>query len=229
MKFGKIGGFHILCLLSVAAICAYSCKKNDDVPSTASTLNTTLNVVSTIPDTLNFYVNGSRVNTASSLYPFGNTGYLTVSYSNQNYDFKRYRSTAVLFNLPLALDTGKIYSLFIAGRQATDTFTTIDTLKVDTGRRALLRFVNASPGSGDLDITIGDTLKFKARAYKTTSVFIPIGVGLKHIKVFQSGSKVAISDTTRAMLASTIYTLFAKGTLAGTGGGKFGTGMLVNK
>lgn len=216
-------------MVLVLALGLASCKVNDDVPSVESSLTTSLNVISTTTDTLNLYVNGSRVNTLSSLYPFGNTGYLTVKYGAQDYQFKRYRSADVLFNLPLTLDTSKLYSVFIAGRQAEDTFTIVDTLKADTGRRAVLRFVNASPGSGDLDVTIGDTLKFKARAYKSASVFIPIGVGLKHVKVFKSGSSTAISDTTRTMLAGRVYTLFAKGALAGTGGAKFGTGLVVNK
>ena len=229
MISGKISACYILCLLLVIVLSVSSCKKNDDVPTEQSILTTSLNVVSATTDTLNFYLNGSRVNTQSSLYPFGNTGYLNVKYNAQEYQFKRNRSADVLFNLSLALDTGSVYSLFIAGRQAPDTFTVIDTLKADTAGRAMLRFVNASPGSGDLDVTIGDTLRFKTRAYKTASIFVPVGVGIKHVKVFRSGSLAAISDTTRTLLAGGVYTLFAKGTFAGTGGSKFGTGLLVNR
>ncbi|AMR31993.1 hypothetical protein A0256_11445 [Mucilaginibacter sp. PAMC 26640] len=229
MRFEKIKGYYIGCLLLLMAVAVYSCKKNYDVPSTSSTLTTKLNVISATTDTLNFYLNGSRVNSISSIYPFGNTGYLDVKYGDQTYQFKPYRSSAVLFDLPLSLDTGQVYSLFIAGRQAKDTFMSLDTLTSDTANRAMLRFVNASPDSVNLDVSIGDTLKFTVRPYKSISAFIPVGSGLKHIKVLKAGTTTAISDTTRTLLANTVYTLFAKGTLAGTGGGKFGTGMLVNK
>ncbi|MBD1364176.1 DUF4397 domain-containing protein [Mucilaginibacter sp. ZT4R22] len=215
-------------ILALLALGLSSCKVGDDTVPASSTLTTTLNVVNATTDTLNYYLNGSRVNTTSSLYPFGYTGYIPVKYADQNYQFKRLGSSDVLFNLPLALDTNKIYSVYIAGEAADDTFTTRDTLVSDTAGRAKIRFVNASPGSGDLDVKI-DSLNFKLRAYKSTSVFLPIGVGIKHVQVFRAGTTTAIADTTRTLTAGRMYTLFAKGKLAGTGGLKFGTGLVVNK
>jgi hypothetical protein len=206
-----------------------SCKVGDDALPESSTLTTTLNVVNTTTDTLNYYLNGSRVNTTASLYPFGYTGYLAVKYADQDYQFKRMGSADVLFNLSLALDTNKVYSLFVAGRAAEDTFTTLDTLVADTSGRAKVRFVNASPDAGNLDVLIGDTVNFKVRAYKTTSVFLPVGAGVKHVRVYRSGNPTAITDTTRTLVAGRVYTLFAKGKVAGVGGQKFGTGLVVNK
>jgi hypothetical protein len=216
-------------MLSVLGFAA--CKVGDDTVPQSESLTTTLNVVNATTDTLNYYLNGSRVNTTSALYPFGYTGYLSVKYADQNYQFKRLGNADVLFNLPLALDTNKIYSLFVAGQTADDTFTSIDTLVSDTASRPKIRFVNASPGSGDLDVRVGegDTINLKVRAYKSTSVFLPIGPGVKHIRVFRAGSSIAIADTSRTLTAGRIYTLFAKGTLTGTGGKKFGTGLVVNK
>ncbi|OOQ60977.1 hypothetical protein BC343_21215 [Mucilaginibacter pedocola] len=207
----------------------YSCKKGDDSVPTSSTLTTSLNVVNTTTDTLNFYLNGSRVNTTSSLYPFGYTGYLPVPFEDQNYQFKRPRSSDVLFNLQLALDTNKVYSVYIAGENADDTFTTRDTLIADTASRPKIRFVNASPGSGNLNVVINDTLRFSTRAYKTTTVFIPISAGIKHVQIYNTGSTVALSDTSRTFIAGRQYTLFAKGRITGTGGQKFGTGLVVNR
>jgi hypothetical protein len=220
----KTAVFVFFATLTIAA-----CNKGDDSVPASSKLTTTLNVVNTTTDTLNYYLNGSRVNTTSSLYPFGNTGYLAVKYDDQDYQFKRLGNADVLFNISLALDTSKVYSLFVAGRAAEQTFTTLDTLTADTAGRARIRFVNASPDAGNLDVMIGDTVNFKVRAYKSASVFLPVGVGIKHVRVFQSGSTLAISDTSRTLVAGRVYTLFAKGKLAGVGGAKFGTGLMVNR
>ncbi|TFF34944.1 DUF4397 domain-containing protein [Mucilaginibacter psychrotolerans] len=221
--------FKTIVFVLFSALAIAACNKGDDSVPTSSTLTTTLNVVNTTTDTLNYYLNGSRVNTTSSLYPFGYTGYLAVKYDDQDYQFKRLGSADVLFNLSLTLDTNKVYSLFVAGRAAEQTFTTLDTLTADTSGRARIRFVNASPDAGNLDVLIGDTVNFKVRAYKSASVFLPVGAGIKHVRVFQSGSATAISDTTRTLVAGRVYTLFAKGKLAGIGGAKFGTGLMVNK
>lgn len=218
-------------IISLLVLGLASCKVGDDAVPVSSTLSTKLNVVNAVTDTLNYYLNGSRVNTTSSLYPFGNTGYLDVPYTDQNYQFKRLGNADVLFNLSLTLDTNKVSSLYIAGRSAENTFTSLDTLKADTLSRAKIRFVNASPGSGDLDVRVGggDTVFIRVRAYKSTSIFLPIGPGIKHVQVFRAGTTTAIADTSRTLLAGRMYTLFAKGTLTGTGGSKFGTGLVVNK
>lgn len=205
-----------------------SCKKGDDTLSTSVTRTTTLNVVNATTDTLNYYLNGSRVNTTSSLYPFGYTGYLDVNYADQKYQFKHLGNTDVLFNLVLALDTNKVYSLFVAGRAEEHTFTTLDTLISDTNGKAKIRFVNASPDAGNLDVLI-DSLKLNMRPYKSATVFVPIGVGIKHVQIFQSGSTTAISDSTRTFVTGRVYTLFSRGSITGTGGQKFGTGLVVNR
>jgi len=218
--------FLIILLLALGFT---ACKKNNDAPSAEDTLAANLNVVNTTTDTLNYYLNGSRVNTTSSLYPFGSSGYVGVKIGEQNYQFKRLGNADVLFNLPLALDTNKSYSLYVSGRSAEQSFTSLDTIASDSLSRVKIRFVNASPDAGNLDVSFNDTLKFSVRPYKSISVFLPVTVGEKHIKVFKSGTTTAISDTTRTFTASRVYTLFAKGSLTGTGGAKFGTGLVVNR
>jgi len=74
--------------------------------------------------------------------------------------FKSFGSPVVLMSLALTLDTGKTYSLFVAGRSPNLTFSTIDTLVADTGNLATIRFVNASPDAGTLDVMVGDTVNF---------------------------------------------------------------------
>ncbi|RFZ82075.1 DUF4397 domain-containing protein [Mucilaginibacter terrenus] len=206
-----------------------SCKKNDDAPSQESSLTTSVNVINASADTLNLYSNGSRINTTSSIYPLGSAGYLTVKFGEREYQFKKYGKSEVLFTQTLTLDTSKVYSLFITNQVDKPIFTTLDTLVADTSGRAKIRFVNASPDAGNLDVLIGDTVNFKVRAYQSASVFLPVSTGLKRIRVFKSGSTIPLSDTTRTLVGSRLYTLFSKGLLTGTGGNRFGTGLIVNR
>ena len=215
-----------LLLIAVLAFGWVSCKKTDDPPAAMPT--TPLNVVNASSDTLNYYLNGTRINNESSIYPLGSSGYVGVAAGEQNYSFKKLRSPEVLMSFPLALDTGKTYSLYIAGRSADLTFSTIDTVKADQASHAMIRFVNASPDAGTLDVMVGDTVNFKVRAFKTTTVFLPVNAGEKHIRIYQTGSATAKIDETRTLLAGRLYTLFTKGTLNGAGTAALGTGLVVN-
>jgi Domain of unknown function (DUF4397) len=214
-------------LITILAFGLASCKKTDDPPAAVQTTN--LNVINASTDTLNYYLNGTRVNNASSIYPLGSSGYIGVAIGQQNYQFKSPRSPVVLMSLTLALDTGKTYSLYVAGRSADLTFSTIDTLEADTGNFATIRFVNASSDAGKLDVMVGDTVKFKSRAFKTSTVFLPVIAGNKHIRIYQSGSVSPKIDETRTLIAGKVYTLFTKGSLKGTGTAALGTGLVVNK
>ena len=215
-------------LMAILAFGLASCKKTDDAPP-AAVQTTGLNVTNASTDTLNYYLNGTRVNNASSIYPLGSSGYLGVAVGQQNYQFKSLRSPVVLMSLALALDSGKTYSLYVAGRSADLTFSTIDTLIADTGNLATIRFVNASPDAGNLDVMVGDTVNFKSRAFKTSTVFLPVIAGDKHIRIYQSGSGTPKIDETRTLIAGRVYTLFTKGSLKGTGTAALGTGIVVNK
>lgn len=219
----------VLCVLLAVAVAACS-KKLDEAPPRAVTTN--LNVVNATTDTLNYYLNGNRVNRLSSIYPFGSSGYLGVAVGEQNYEFRKYQRSNVLFSLPMSLDSGKVYSLYVAGEAADNTFMGLDTLIADDAKspRAMVRFVNASPDAGSLDVRVGDTVRFNVRPYKSISVFLPVGPGLKRIRMYHSGnSTTPLVDTNRVMNGSRIYTLFSRGSVTGTGGKKFGTGLFVNR
>jgi len=221
----KLPVIFVLLLLTVAI----SCKKNDDIIADQDRRTANLVVVNASLNVLNYYRNGTRVNNTSSLYPLGSTGYIGVPVGERNYEFKKDGNPNVLFGLPLTLDSGMVYSLYVAGETNADTFTSIDTLVADKDGKAMVRFVNASPGAGTLDLAVGDTVRFRTRAYKTTTVFLPVGPGRKRIRVYQPGSAAAVIDETRILQANRVYTLFTSGQLNGTGSAALGTGLVVNK
>jgi hypothetical protein len=213
----------------IGLIAITSCKKVVDVAPDDS-LTTDLNVINATADTLNYYVNGSRINNLSSLYPLGYSGYTGVAGGQERvYQFKKPRSPIVLFEMPLALDTNKNYSLFLGGLSAEQSFTVLDTLTADTGGRPKIRFVNVSP-EANLDVFVGDTVNFKARQFKTATVFLPVNAGTKRIRVYKNGTTTnPLIDETRILLSGRIYTLFSKGTVNGRGSSALGTGLVVNR
>jgi hypothetical protein len=216
-------------LLFIAAVTGLiACKNNDNVfpPVTFSAIN----VVNTSADTLNFYLNGTRQNNSSSIYPGGTSGYLTVPSGSQNYQFKRAGGFNVLFSIPLNLKDSVNNSLFVAGQTSDKVFSTVDNLLIDTAQNfSTIRFVDAAPDAGALNVSVGDTVNFRSQSFKSSSVFLPVGSGLKEIKVYLGGASSPKIDTTITLQPQRVYTLFAKGLLNGKGNSVFDVGIVLNQ
>jgi len=221
----------ILFIVLLAALSA--CKKNDDAPKIAAATN--LDVINASGDTVNFYLNGSRLNNNNNLYPASASGYFGVLAGAQNYQVKKIfnpvtSSVQTLFNKPLTLSADSNYSLFIAGETAALAFRTIDTLlRDDSLNTCLVRFVNASPNSGSLSMALGDTVQFKSQVFQSATGFVLVGIsGKKPIKVYQAGSETPVFLSNIQLLQGKSYTIFAKGKAGGTGTSAFGLGATVN-
>src|SRR5665213_1876561 len=107
-----------------------SCKNNDNVFPKVS--YTGITVVNASADTLNFYLNGTRQNSASSLFPAGNSGLKIVPSGLQNYQFKKAGRPDVLLSVPLNLTTNTFNSVYVTGETAASIFKTVDTIPPDT-------------------------------------------------------------------------------------------------
>ena len=208
-----------------------ACKKND-LPVT--NLISKINLINASPDTVNFYLNGTRLS-KSNLYPAGSSGYFDVVYGEQNYQVKdvfdpKGSTVRPLFSKTLNLDTSKTYSFFIVDETAENAFLTDDDLQPDTTvNECFVRFVNASPDAGALDFAVGDTVKFSNVAFKTASEFKSVGVSsLKPINLYRAGSATPVISGHFGLLAGKSYTFYSKGKLTGTGNSLFGLGATLN-
>jgi hypothetical protein len=204
-----------------------SCKKGDD--TAISTLSTNVNFINATTDTLNYFVNGTRINNASAVYPFGATGYLPTVFGEQNYQVKKDGNPGVLFNLTMNLDTGKTYSVFTTDNTPANTFTVVDTLTgIDT--LSLIRFAHTSPKVANLTIEVGDTVKFTNQSFKSVSDYSQIRPGEKHIRVIDVTTGNVLINEVRTIQVNRAYTLFTKGGLTATGGtASTGTGLIINE
>ncbi len=221
----------VLFIVLLAALSA--CKKNDDAPKIAAATN--LNVINASGDTVNFYLNGSRLNNNDNLYPASASGYFGVLAGAQNYQVKKIFNPVTnlvktLFNKPLELEANKYYSLFVAGETADLAFRTKDSLQNDTiPNTCLVRFVNASPGAGTLSMALGDTTQFTSVDFGIASDFTVIGIsGKKPLKVYQADSATPVFISNIQLLQGKSYTIFSRGRAGGTGTSAFGLGATVN-
>jgi hypothetical protein len=219
--------FLFVAVLTVMA----SCKNNDEV--FRKVVTTGLNIVNASADTLNFYLNGTRLNSTSSLFPLGQTYYLPVASGSQNFSFKKAGSPNTLFNLPLTLQDSVNNSVYVTGETAAGTFHTVDFLDItgiDSGKIACkIRFVNASPDAGNLNVTIGDTVSFSSVFFKTTEAFQLTGpTSKKEVKVYLPGVTKAKVDTLITVQAGYMYTVYSKGLINGTGNAAFNIGIALN-
>ena len=217
----------------VTAIGAASCKNNDEV--FPKVLYTNINVVNASADTLNFYLNGTRQNNLSNLFPAGASLYLSAPSGQQNYEFKKLGGSTNLFSLPLNLKDSLYYSLYVYGETANQTFYTDDVLLTDTLHpdTTLIRFVNVSPDAGNLSMSIISatakaTVNFASEAFKATSQFELTPGGQQEVQIFQAGATLPKIDTTITFQQGASYTLFSKGLINGKGSATFDVGVIKN-
>jgi len=226
---------RLFTLLFFAVITGFLSCKNKDLPLPVGT-TTRLNVTNAGADTLKFFINGTRQNQLSAIFAGGSTGYLTVLSGTQNYRFsKSNEGFPTLFTTTFTLNTSTYYSIFVGGETLDKTFLTVDPivaadtlLATDTTlTTSVIRFVNASPDAGPLDVRVGggDTVHITNASFKYVGNYTLFKAGLKEVKVYQTGSDTAKIDTMITFNTGNIYTLFTKGLLNGKGNAVFSVGL----
>lgn len=218
----------IVVLVIIAGIGLSSCKKDGDIVVVLPKAG--LNTVNATNHAINVFQNGTRLNNLGSIGTGGKSGYFSVTAGVQQYQIKKAgpdNPDFLISDLALQLDSGKSYSLFVAGDTPDKLFTINDVQPTIATGQAAIRFVNTLPGTTNLDVTIG-TMSYPNMAFKSFTSFSGVNSGAISLKIYQSGSATPIIDQTITLTASSIYTIFTTGTLAGTGTDKLTARMIVN-
>lgn len=216
----------ILLLIALLTGMLFSCKKMDaDLPPEPGD-EALMNVVNASADTLNTFQNGTRFNYTSSFYPGGSLGYLKVLAGLHQYQIKKNGTPNVLVDLPMQLDSGKIYSFFIAGNTADRVFLTKDVFLASNDIE--IRFVNTSPGM-TFDINISGHFNHTNRTFKSATDFVKMNAGKNHYEIYQTGNPVPLKTGDLTLADSRVYTLFTKGTVTGTGDNAFDVKLILNR
>ena len=231
--------FRILTILLVAVTTVLlSCnKKNNDLVAPLDINPPLVNTINATTDTINIYQNGIRQNNLSSIYPGGATSYLAFINGTQTFSIKRTNSTNVLLSQPYTIHSTQFYSIFVAGTSSGDMFLTTDAIDtaesvVDTTETlGMVRFVNASINSGALNVTVGtgDTVNIHNINYGTATAFMPFNAShTQEVKVFLGNSSTPKIDSVFTFQVGSIYTLYTRGSLTGTGNNAFAISLAVN-
>lgn len=176
-------------------------------------------------------VDGNKVNTSALVFP-NSTGYLDVfAGSNRNIKVNVAGTTTSVINANLNIEEGKAYSIF-----AVDSVSKIgalvipDNLTTPAAGMAHVRFVHLSPDAPAVDIAlVGGAVVFPNKAFKQYTDFTPLNAGAYNLEVRVAGtSTVALTLPTLNLQSGKIYTVFAKGFLAGTGNQALGAEVIVN-
>lgn len=229
----KLIAVFIFALLFFAGLA--SCKKAYDTVDTVNQ-NAVLNVINTSTDTLNFYLNGTRQNINTDIYPAGYTGYLSnFKVGLQNYQFKKSGHPEVLFSKQLTLDDSvshkRVYNtLFVAGETQDKAFLITDTAFTKAIDSIRVRFAHTASNAPALDVAITDTVRFANEVYKTVTPYkkFAYGTGSKIIKVYLAGQQTVKAADTVVVAVNKAYTIFVKGVPDGTGKNRLQIGVFSN-
>ncbi len=173
-----------------------------------------------------------KVNTQPLTYP-NNTGYLDAETGTRNIKVNVAGTSTTVINGDLDLEVDKYYSVFAVDQVSEITaLVLVDDLTMPAAGKAHVRFVHLSPDAPAVDVAVASSgaVVFSDIAFKESTVFTPLDAGTYNLDVRVAGtSTVALVLPPVTLEAGKIYTVFAKGFLAGTGAQALGAEIIVNK
>ena len=174
----------ILVLVVIASIGLSSCKKDGDIVIVSPQAG--LNTVNANNYAINVYQNGTRLNNLGIIGTGGKSGYFSVTAGTQQYQIKKAgpdNPDYLISDLALQLDSGKTYSLFVAGDAPDKVFMLKDSVSSIPSNQAAIRFVNTLPGLTNLDVTISGT-SYPNKAFTTSIGFSFVKGGANTLQIY---------------------------------------------
>ena len=218
-------------LLVIAALLFVGCS-DDSSPVEPDPEMSRVLVVHASPDApgVDLLVDDAVVNSAALAFP-NNTGYLEVEAGDRNVKVNVAGTATTVIDATLNYSADANYTVFAVDAVANIAPLRLeDDLTAPAAGKAHVRFVHLSPDAPAVDITLTDgTVVFPNTAFKGNTAFTPLDAGTYDLEVRVAGtSTVALSLPGIALSSGTIYTVFAKGFLAGTGDQALGAEIIVN-
>ena len=192
-----------------------------------------LMVIHASPDApgVDLLIDDVKQNTSALTYP-NNTGYLNLESGTVNVKVNVAGTSTSVINANLDMEEGKNYSVFAIDAVATITAIALeDDLTAPASGKSHVRFVHLSPDAPAVDIAVAasGTVVFDDVAYKGFTAFTPLDAGDYFLDVRLAGtSTVALVLPKITLQAGKIYTVFARGFVAGTGAQALGAEIIVN-
>jgi len=226
MKFSVLAS----ALLFSSMVLFSSCSKDED----SDTPKSRVLVTHASPDApgVDLLVDNTKVNSAPLNFP-SNTGYLSVDSGIRNIKVNVAGTTTSVINADITFEEDKNYSIFAVDAVSKISAIALeDDLTAPAAGKAHVRFVHLSPDAPAVDIAVASTgaVVFPNTAFKKATAFTPLNAGTYNLDVRVAGTSTVVLVLPAITLeAGKIYTVFAKGFLAGTGAQKLGAEIIVNK
>lgn len=191
-----------------------------------------LMVIHSSPDApgVDLYVDDVLINTSALTFP-NNTAYLEVEEGTRNIKVKATGTETTVINADIAFTADLDYSLFAANVLASiEGVLFTDDLTAPAAGKSHIRFIHLSPDAPAVDVALdGGAVVFADFSFKEGSTFTPLDAGTYDLEVRVAGTSTVALDLDPITLEDgKIYTVFAKGLLAGTGAQALGAQIIVN-
>ncbi len=223
----------LVMLLLLSSFIVVGCS-DDDNPTTPQTksANANVNVVHASPDAPGVDLLVDNAVAGTNLTFPNNTGYLEVSEGTRNIKVNVTGTSTTFIQANLDLTGDKYYSVFAVDAVANLAPLVIeDDLTPPAAGNAHVRFIHLSPDAPAVDITLTDgTVVFGNIKFKEFTNFTPLPAGSYDLQVRLAGTDTVVLDLPGiSIMDGNIYTVFAKGFVAGTASQALGAQIIVNK
>lgn len=221
-------------LCSLLAAMLLSCNDETTVP----TIGSAVQYVNTIPvDTANLDVFNNQILIDTGLIFGDNTPYYLAEPGTNNVSFNNHSNNAQVASIITDFASNTFYSVFAIQDGSTNAAVIVqDRIFVPSLDSCFVRFLHFSPDAGGVDVAItgGETL-FLSRTYNdqesnsTKSEFTRLLAGTYDLEVRPIGSGTALLSLPGTVLeGGKVYTIYARGLVAGTSPYNLGAGIIVN-
>jgi hypothetical protein len=215
------------------AVSVTSCKDDEEDPAPTPVDKASLMVTHASPDApgVDLLVDNNKVNSSALTFP-NSTGYLSVNAGTRNVKVNVAGTSTTVINADLPLTKNNSYSVFAVNTVANiEALVVEDDLSTPASGKAHVRFIHLSPDAPAVDIALdGAAVVFPDVTFKEYTDFTPLDAGSYDLEVRVAGtSTVALDLDPINLQAGKIYTVFAKGTLTGTGSQALSAQIIVNK
>jgi hypothetical protein len=223
---------YLTAILALPLAFAACSDDDDDNPAAPAPETAKVMAIHASPDApgVDLYVDDQKV--ATNLTFPNNSAYLTVEAGTRNVKVKATGTTVTPIDADLDVMANTTYSVFAIDELASiEPLVLIDDLTAPAAGKAHLRFLHLSPDAPAVDIALdGGAVVIPNVAFKGYTAFLPLDAGTYDLEVRVAGSSTVALDLDPVTLtAGKIYTVFAKGFLAGTGDQALGAQIIVNK
>jgi len=223
----------LLMLLLLSSFIIVSCSDDDNDNNTAPVLEkANVKVVHASPDAPGVDLLVDDAVAGSNLTFPNNTGYLQVDEGMRNVKVNVTGTSTTVIEANLELTGDKYYSVFAVDAVANlAPLVFEDDLTPPASGNAHARFIHLSPDAPAVDITLTDgTVVFGNYEFKQYTDFTPLPAGSYDLQVRLAGTDTVVLDLPGiSIMDGNIYTVFAKGFVAGTGSQALGAQIILNK